>query len=208
MQNTAAVRSGYDLVAEEYVRRIYHELRDKPLDRQLLDEFAVAAQGLVCDVGCGPGHVARYLHDHGARVCGVDLSLQMLHHARRLNPGIQFAVADVLKLGLADGALAAVTAFYCICNLPHADLPTAFAELRRVLRPGGLLLLSIHIGDEVKHLEEWWDLPVSLDFYFFPTAEVRAGLEACGFTVLKVVERDPYPDVEHQSRRAYLLCRS
>lgn len=51
-------------------------------------------------------------------------------------------------------------------------------------------------------------LPVSLDFYFFHVEEIRAALETSGFTVLKVVERDPYPEVEHQSRRAYLLCRS
>jgi SAM-dependent methyltransferase len=147
-------------VAEEYVRRIYDELRDKPLDRELLDRFSqqLRGRGSVCDIGCGPGHVARYLHDRGAQVCGLDLSLNMLLHAKRLNPAIHFIQGDVLKLGVADGAWAGITAFYCICNLPPADLPAAFAEMRRVLRPGGLLLLSFHIGDEVKHLDEWWGL--------------------------------------------------
>jgi 2-polyprenyl-3-methyl-5-hydroxy-6-metoxy-1,4-benzoquinol methylase len=67
----------YNRLADEYVRRIYGELEHKPLDRQLLDRFAVRVKGTgsVCDLGCGPGHVARYLHEHGAHVYGIDLSL-------------------------------------------------------------------------------------------------------------------------------------
>jgi len=197
-------------LAEEYVRRIYGELRDKPFDREVLDRFSrqMRGRGIVCDIGCGPGHVARYLHDRGVRAWGLDLSANMLAHARRLNHGIQFIQGDVLKLGVADGAWAGIAAFYCICNLPPADLPAAFAEMRRVLRPGGLLLLSFHIGDEVKHLDEWWGFAVSLDFYFYPIASVRAGLERAGFEVVEVAEREPYPDVEHPSRRGYAMCRA
>ena len=70
------IQVGYDRVADEYVRRIYDELRHKPLDRQLLDRFAESLQGdcVVCDIGTGPGHVARYMHDRGGKVCGIDLS--------------------------------------------------------------------------------------------------------------------------------------
>ena len=69
-------QTSYDRVADEYVRRIFDELRHKPLDRQLLDRFAASVRdvGPACDLGCGPGHVARYLHEHGVQVCGVDLS--------------------------------------------------------------------------------------------------------------------------------------
>ena len=63
-------QSSYDRVADEYVRRIADELRDKPLDRELLDRFAasVGSGGPACDMGCGPGHVARYLRERGATV--------------------------------------------------------------------------------------------------------------------------------------------
>ena len=208
-RSRSQIREAYDAVAQEYVRRIYEELRDKPLDRELLDRFSrqVRGRGVVCDVGCGPGHVARYLHDRGVRVCGLDLSHNMLLHAGRLNPGISFIQGDVLTLGVADGALAGITAFYCICNLPPGDHPAVFAEMRRVMRPGGLLLLSFHLGDEVKHLDEWWGFSVSLDFYFFQTAPIRAALEHAGLEALEIIERDSYPDVEHPSRRAYIFCR-
>ena len=82
----------YDRVADEYVRRIYDELRHKLLDRQLLSQFAARVHGLgpICDLGCGPGHVARYLHECEAQVIGIDLSAEMIERARRLNPGIEF----------------------------------------------------------------------------------------------------------------------
>jgi SAM-dependent methyltransferase len=209
-QHTSDVEAGYDAVAEEYVRRIYDELRHKPLDRQVLDRFAqrVGGVGEVCDMGCGPGHVARYLHDRGVKVCGLDLSPGMLLHARQLNPGIEFVQGNMLALDIADGAWAGIAAFYCICNLPPSDLPATFREMHRVLAPGGLLLLSFHLGDEIKHLDEWWGFTVSLDFYFFRTSQITATLVDAGFTVEEIIERDPYPDVEHQSRRAYILCRA
>src|ERR1700694_4827193 len=86
------IQKSYDLVADEYVRRIYDELQHKPLDRELLDRFvkSVPPAGLVCDIGTGPGHVARYLHDSGINVCGIDLSAAMIERAHRLNRGIQF----------------------------------------------------------------------------------------------------------------------
>jgi len=63
-RKTSDVEISYDRVSDEYVQRIYHELEHKPLDRQLLDRFAASVRdiGLACDMGCGPVHVARYLH--------------------------------------------------------------------------------------------------------------------------------------------------
>ena len=78
-------QESYDLVADEYVRRIFDELQHKPLDRQLLDRFAASVRdvGPACDMGCGPGQVARYLHEQGAGVCGVDLSPASRSSSRR-----------------------------------------------------------------------------------------------------------------------------
>jgi len=208
-QKTNDVQAGYDLVADEYVRRIYNELQHKPLDRQLLDRFAAAVpgDGLVCDLGCGPGQVARYLHQQGLNVRGVDLSSAMVERASRLNPGIEFSQGDMLALPVEDNAWAGVAAFYAIVNLPRHDVVEALREMRRVLQPGGLLLLSFHLGNEVAHFDEWWGYKVSLDFYYFSRDEVAGYLRSAGFEVQEIVEREPYPDVEHQSRRAYIFAR-
>jgi len=83
----------------------------------------------------------------------------------------------------------------------------ALEEFRRVLRPGGLLLLAFHIGADAIHLDEWWGHSVSVDFFFFRPDEVAECLRSAGFEIAEIIERDPYPDVEHQSRRAYVFAR-
>src|SRR6266550_4592740 len=109
-----SVQSSYDAVANEYVRRIYDELAGKPLDRELLDRFAeqVRDAGLVCDVGCGPGHVARYLHERRVQVCGVDLSARMVDVARGLQSDIPFEQGDMRSLNVAAASWAGIAAFY------------------------------------------------------------------------------------------------
>ena len=209
-QNTSQVQAGYDRLASEYVRHIYDELRHKPLDRQLLDHLAghVTGTGVVCDLGCGPGQVARYLQDRGVAVCGMDLSPAMLEQARQLNPGIEFLQGNMLALPVDDEAWAGIAAFYAIVNFPPGDLSPVIHEMRRVLRPGGWLLLSFHIGDQIEHVDDLWGCAVSLDFYFFRTEQVTAILRAAGFEIEEVIERGPYaPEVEYQSRRAYIFAR-
>jgi SAM-dependent methyltransferase len=172
-------------VADEYVLRIFDELQHKPLDRQLLDRFAAGVRdvGPACDMGCGPGHVARYLHERGVRICGIDLSLAMIERAQHLTPGIKFRQGDMLALDTPDGTWAGIAAFYSIIHIPRGDMPQALGELHRVLRPGGLLLLAFHIGDEAIHLDEWWGHKVCIDFFFFRPEEVAERLQAAGFEV-------------------------
>ena len=202
------VQASYDLVADEYARRIFEELEHKPLDRQLLDRFAASVQaiGPACDLGCGPGHVARYLRGRGVEVIGVDLSPAMVGTARALNPGIEFRQGDMRSLDVEDGAWAGIAAFYSLIHIPPPEIVEVLGELKRVLRPGGPLLLAFHIGEDVLHRDEWWGNTVSLDFHFFRPEEMTGSLCSAGFRVVEVVEREPYSDVEHPSRRAYIFA--
>ena len=207
---TQPVRESYDRLAAEYARRLFNELDGKPLDRELLTRFAlqVAGRGPVCDMGCGPGHVARFLHQAGATAFGLDLSPAMIDEARRLNPGIAFDVGNMLALGLPSESLAGIAAFYAIVNIPQSSLPVVFAEMARVLEPGGLLLLAFHMGNEALQVEELWGQPVAMTFYLIEPSGIRRQLEAAGFHIEETIEREPYaPDVEHPTRRAYIFAR-
>lgn len=202
-------QASYDAVAAEYVRRIYDELQHKPLDRQLLDRFAASVReiGPACDMGCGPGHVTRYLHEHGVQICGIDLSPGMVERARILNPGIEFRAGDMMALAEADGVYAGIAAFYSLIHIPRGDMVRTLRQLHRVLLPGGLMLLAFHIGEQSIHLDEWWDQKVCVDFHFFQSAEMADWLRAAGFEIEEIIEREPYPEIEHQSRRCYLFAR-
>jgi len=203
------VKTSYDRVADEYVRRLFDELEHKPLDRQLLDRFAASVRDLgpACDMGCGPGQVARYLHERGVQINGVDLSPELVKRAQGLTPGIKFQEGDMKALDAPDGAWAGIVAFYCLIHIPRSEMVSTLRELRRVLRPGGLLLLSFHIGDDALHLDDWWGEKVCLDFFLFQSAEMRGYLTAAGFEIEEIIEREPYPEVEHQSRRSYIFAR-
>jgi len=207
---TQSIRDSYDRLADEYALRISGELQHKPLDRELLNRFVaeMAGRGEVCDMGCGPGHVARYLRDSGTSVFGLDLSPNMLEEARRLNPDISFRVGNMMALSLEDRTLAGITAFYAIVNIPKESLPVVFREMERVLNPGGLLLLAFHVGDQALRENELWGRAIAMDFFLFEPPEIRRFLEAAGFGIEDMIERGPYaPDVEYQSRRAYVFAR-
>jgi SAM-dependent methyltransferase len=74
--NRDEVAGSYDRLADGYTERIYHELDGKPFDRAQLDRFAdqVRGRGVALDLGCGPGHIARYLTQRDVQVVGIDLS--------------------------------------------------------------------------------------------------------------------------------------
>ena len=210
-QSTELVRQSYDCVAATYARQYANDLLHKPFDRELLSRFAAEMKdsGDVCDMGCGPGQIARYLRDTGlATVFGLDLSPQMVEQARQLNPDISFQVGNMLALPLEDRCLAGIAAFYAIVNIPRDQLPTVFREMWRVLQPEGRLLLSFHIGDEIMHRDEFLGHSISMDFFFFQPPVTVKQMEAAGLAVDDVMERGPYaPEVEYQSRRAYIFAR-
>lgn len=203
------IREDYDKLAQEYAQRIYDELRHKPLDRALLDRFAEAVKGRgeVCDMGCGPGQVARYLHERGLPAFGLDLSPAMLEQARQLNSEIRFREGDMLALDLPAASLAGIAAFYAIVNIPVIHHRTVFEQMAKVLKPSGLLLLAFHVGNEVIAEKELWGHKISMEFLLLQPDDVRSDLEAAGFTIEEVIEREPYPEVEYPSRRAYIFAR-
>lgn len=204
-------RNSYDLVAEAYAEHFRNELEHKPFDRKMLDWLAekVGDRGLICDMGCGPGQIAGYLHSRGANVCGVDLSAEMVKQAALLYPMVQFTQGDMLRLtNVSDSSYGGIAAFYSVVHIPKPSLVDVLTELRRVLCRDGILLLTHHIGTEVVHRDEFLGRQVSMDFIFFQTEEMKSYLLRAGFLLEEVIERDPYPEVEYQSRRAYIFARN
>jgi SAM-dependent methyltransferase len=209
MKSKLNTQSSYDQVAAEYAEKYKDEMDYKPFDRDCLDRLAreVGKLGPICDLGCGPGQIARYLHRQGVEALGVDLSPRMVAEAQRLNPEVAFHQGDMLRLPDADNSWGGIAAFYCIIHIPRPQVVDALREMKRVLKPGGVLLVTFHIGEEIKHVEEWWEKPVNLDFAFYKPHEMEAWLKEAGYELVETLVREPNPEVEVATQRAYLFAR-
>lgn len=222
----ALVRAGYAPIARAYREQLGDELAGKPLDRGFLDAFVERAlrpeeaasrshelpapcpgNGLIVDLGCGPGHVARYLVSRGATVEGVDLSPAMIAEALASSPALAFRVGDMFELTYEPGSLAGIVAFYAIVHLCSGELVALFREWHRVLAPGGVVAIAFHVGSDTVHVDELFGHATALDFVFHRPEAVIAALAEAGLTLEARLEREPYPGAEHPSQRCYLLAR-
>ncbi|MEU7899257.1 class I SAM-dependent methyltransferase [Nonomuraea sp. NPDC049152] len=204
-----ATRMGYDTIAADYAEHFSDELAAKPWDRALLAAFAEIVRkdggGPVADLGCGPGRVTAHLDALGLTVFGVDLSPAMVAVARRTFPGLRFDEGSMTDLDLPDGALGGIVAWYSIINTPPEQLPALFAELHRVLEPGGRLLLAFQVGAQPPRMTEWLGHAVTLDFYWQSPDLVEERLSEVGLVVEARLVREP--DGTEKVKRAYLLAR-
>ncbi|BCJ67137.1 class I SAM-dependent DNA methyltransferase [Polymorphospora rubra] len=183
----AATRDSYDSMAVDYAEWLRTDMDERPLDRALLAAFAerVRATGnlRVADVGCGPGRVTILLDRLGLDAFGVDLSPGMVALARRTYPGLRFEVGSMLALELPDASLGGLLAYYSIIHVPWELRPAVFAEFRRVLAPGGQLMLAFQVGDDRNHHTEVFGRPVDLSFHRQRPEEVADLLRDAGFEV-------------------------
>lgn len=209
------VQAAYDAVARAYDEAIGDELARKPLDRALLDCVAgLAGSGVLADVGCGPGHVTRFLAERHSNVMGVDLSPGMIAVARERAPSLVFRVASMLDLPATNGEWSGIVAMYSIIHLSESERGAAFREFARVLVPGGWLLVAFHVdassyaAGEERHITDWFGQTVDLRTYFLAPEHVVADIERSGLEIVSTVIRQPWPGAEeYPSRRCYLMAR-
>lgn len=183
----SATRSGYNAIASDYAEQFRDVLAGQPLARGMLSAYAetvlAAGGGPVVDVGCGPGPVTAFLDSCGLSVSGLDLSPAMVEVAHRQFPDLRFDVGSMTALAIPDATLAGVVAWYSIIHVPHDELPTVFAEFRRVLVPGGHVVVAFQVGDEPLHLANPFGHPVTLEFRRLAPDIITALLHDAGFVV-------------------------
>lgn len=184
---TARNRAAYDRIAEDFAARN----PDVPAPYlALADEFQRRADGPLLDLGCGPGRDLAFWAGRGVAAVGLDLSAAMLRAARTRAP-VPLVQGDLLRLPFRGAVLGGVWCSAALLHLPKAVAPAALADLRRVLRPGGPLLLSLQEGDG----ESWQRWPgEDADRFFarYRAEEVDQLLAGAGFTLLRR-ERDVSP---------------
>jgi ubiquinone/menaquinone biosynthesis C-methylase UbiE len=130
----------------DYYEELWEDLPEQlhPPDVSLRRAFAldnVRAGDRVLDLGCGEGDFTVWLAEAGARVLGVDVAEAALRRARRRHPGVEFELAPIDgELPLPDASYDVVWASEVIEHV--ADTGRWLSEVRRVLAPGGRLLVT------------------------------------------------------------------
>ncbi|SCG42515.1 class I SAM-dependent methyltransferase [Micromonospora inositola] len=180
-------RAAYDRIAEDFAARN----PDVPAPYlAFADEFQRRADGPLLDLGCGPGRDLAFWAGRGVAAVGLDLSAAMLR-AARTRVQAPLVQGDLLRLPFRAGVFGGVWCSAALLHLPKAAASAALADMRRVLRPGGPLLLSLQEGDG----ESWQRWPgENADRFFarYRAEEVGELLRGVGFTLLGR-ERDVTP---------------
>jgi SAM-dependent methyltransferase len=117
------------------------------------------------EVGAGPGHDSVFFTEQGIDVVTTDLTPEMVELCRA--KGLDAHVMDLLVLDFPDGSFDAAWAMNCLLHVPDADLPSALAEVRRVLRPDGLFFLGVYgndVPEEGINPNDWHDPPRFFSF--------------------------------------------
>jgi uncharacterized protein len=204
------VRASYDAVAATYADHLVNEVSGLPFERWLLDRVAAHADGgPVVEVGSGPGHITAYLADAGADATGIDLSPRMVEQARSRYPDGVYEVGDLRRLMRPTSApgWSAVLAWYSLIHLAASELPGAITALARPLAPGGWLVVALHAGSEVRHHDEWFEVPVDLDFVLHEPEDVVALVEAAGLVDIEWYHRGPVDARGETTQRLYVVAR-
>ncbi|QUI30081.1 class I SAM-dependent methyltransferase [Streptomyces alfalfae] len=204
LKTTAAA---YDAFADVYAELDRDDIDAPSVDRAVLAAFAelarISGPGPVAELGCGPGPVTAHLRKLGLDVFGIDLSPVMIDIARKRHPELRFEVGSMDALDLADGSLSGVVSWYSVIHAPADDVRRYLAEFRRVLAPGGHLVLAF-FESEGEPLTAF-DHKVTTA-YRWPVDGMAALACDAGFTEVGRMLRDPGEG--ERFRRGHLLMRA
>jgi ubiquinone/menaquinone biosynthesis C-methylase UbiE len=175
------VQAAYDQIVEAYASRNHAAMADNLV--ALAEKLAQHAGpgGHIVDIGCGTGRDMAWFEIRGHEVTGVDLSSGMLTYAHQVVEG-NLLQMDMTQLAFSDACFNGAWCCASLLHLPKLAAPQALREIHRVLKPGGMLILSIQEGDS-EGWEEGYVTGVKRFFARYRQLEIIALLSGCGFLV-------------------------
>jgi len=151
IENKAVTKSWYDRNAANWV------IKKANLEycRSEFEEYQkLLPGGNVLDLGCGTGRDAHLFVPAGYDYTGVDLSDGMIGEAEKLFPDVKFQVMDLCDLKFADQSFDGIWSFAAYLHIPKKDIAGAIAEANRVLKMGGIGLITVKKGSFESYLGE------------------------------------------------------
>lgn len=196
MDQRDVVREGYDEIADAYDEYRTDETHTG-FEAVITDAFFTSqADGArILDAGCGAGRPVLAALAERHDVVGLDISTTMLERSREHAPAAALAQGALGRLPFAADSFDAVVSFYAIIHVPKEEHERVLSEFRRVLRPGGDLLVSMGAieGWEGRN-DDWLDTDTAMAWSYYGPERSREIVEEAGFEV--VDERVPEEEAD------------
>ena len=178
------VQRAYSLIAEEYIALFGSVADVHPDDLGLIGRHLARVPGPVLDLGCGPGHLTGHLRSLGVDVTGLDLVPEFITHARSAYPGARFEVGSMRDLDRPAGSVAGVLAWFSLIHLDPAELGGVLVTIRRVMAPGGALVVGFFDGAGPERFEH-----KVVAAHRWPADEMARRLTQAGFVEVERLHR-------------------
>ena len=178
----------YNKTAEDYAARVEGLFPEEQAESFL---SYLPGSSLILDLGCGSGRDAKNFTERGYKVIGIDLSEKLLAIASKNAPKADFRLMDITDLDFSDNYFNGVWAAGSLLHIPKKDIPDVTEGIYRILKPEGILYVSVKegTGEVIKSdkiyggVEKFWS--------FFQEGKLESILETSGFTILESTTDKP-----------------
>lgn len=178
------VRRCYTEVSRVYTRMFGDVAHVHPDDLRFLEGHFGRCDGMILDVGCGPGHLTGFLTDLGHTASGIDLVPAFIEDARARRPDIDFTVGSMRELRLPSGSVGGILAWYSLIHCEPGSLANVLHTFRAALSDNGMLVVGFFEGTEVEPFAH-----KVTTAYRWPAEEMSDLLAAQGFVEIDRLRR-------------------
>ena len=182
MDSRKITTESYDITASEYIEKI-KTMHPKEFGNKFMK--LLKAGGSILDVGCAGGRDATLFVNKGFQVTGIDLSSRMIEEATKKEKRATFQVMDVTQLSFSSNSFDGVWANVIFLHLDREQFKKGLEELFRVLKPGGIVYVSVKKGEgkgfesdeRVRGVKKFWA--------YYQEADVKNFLQEAGFLLIE-----------------------
>ena len=177
----------YEELAEDYYNSHFdiNEIKD------IADLFIQHLKGQkILDIGCGPGRDAKYFSEQGLDVTGIDLTSNFVKMASKNVPNATFKHMDMRNLDFPENTFDGIWGCASFLHVPKKDAKNTLLGFKKILKPSGLIYLSVKQGDDEKFVEKGEYKGRTKFFAFYSETEFKNLFEVCDFNIVKVTKDD------------------
>jgi len=172
----------YEQTAPEYLRT-HSDINEI---KACADKFVKLLSGReLLDIGCGSGRDARYFSQQGLKVTGIDLCSNFLQLASNYAPHATFLNMDMRNLSFSNACFDGLWACASFLHLPKSEALQTLQGFHRVLKPSGILYLSLQVGEGEQLVQKSHYSQGKKFFAYYSAAEVEQLIPLAGFKIIE-----------------------